>query len=113
MSPPSPIIPQFTSLQKPLTFNITLSRTYRWLTDNPVDQTNFLHSLIRLFRTTSTAPLRLEGITDPEPLAGDNTPTKFDHTLRSTHSPSPSGRGGDPIPTKAQVKSCLYFHGSY
>ncbi|KAF8349738.1 exocyst complex component SEC3 N-terminal PIP2 binding PH-domain-containing protein [Amanita rubescens] len=85
----------------PLVFNITLSRTYRWQTDDQDDQTNFLHSLIRLFRISSSAPLRLEGITEPEPLAGDDTSTKFDHTLRSAHSSSPSGQR-DSIPTKAQ-----------
>ena len=103
VSPPT--ILKFTSVRKPLVFNITLSRTYRWQTDDQDDQTNFLHSLIRLFRISSSGPLRLEGITEPEPLAGDDTSTKIDHTLRSAHSSSPSGQRGDSIPTKAQVES--------
>ncbi|PFH54821.1 hypothetical protein AMATHDRAFT_353 [Amanita thiersii Skay4041] len=54
----------------PLAFNITLARTYKWNTENQVDQANFLESLIRLFRivTSSSAPLHLEGISEPKPL---------------------------------------------
>lgn len=100
-----PTIPTFTSAQKPLVFNVTLSRTYRWQTENQDDQTTFLHSLIRLFRIACSTPLRLEGIKEPELLAGDDTSTKIDHTLRSAHSSSPSGQRGDSIPTKAQVES--------
>ncbi|KAK2461629.1 hypothetical protein APHAL10511_006092 [Amanita phalloides] len=86
----------------PLSFNITLSRTYRWQTENQTDQINFLHSLIRLFRTGTSTPLRLEGITEPESVAGGDTTPTFDHALRSTHSSSPSGRKGESTPTKAQ-----------
>src|SRR6266576_5061081 len=96
-------IPKFTSARKPLVFNVTRSSTYRWQTEDQDDHTTFLHSLIRLFRISSSAPLRLEGITEPEP---DDTSTKFDHTLRSARSSSQSGQRGDSIPTKAQVESC-------
>ncbi|KAF8634407.1 hypothetical protein AX15_000858 [Amanita polypyramis BW_CC] len=85
----------------PLTFNITLSRTYRWQADNQTDQLNFLHALILLFRSLSTDPLRLEGVTEPDPSAA-NTPAVYDHSLRSTHSSSPSSRQGDLTPAKVR-----------
>ncbi|KAF9015545.1 exocyst complex component, sec3 subunit [Cyathus striatus] len=52
----------------PLAFNITLSRTYRWQTENQIDQANFLEALIRLFHTITqgSAPLHLEGIHVPD-----------------------------------------------
>ncbi|KAM6498447.1 Exocyst complex component Sec3 domain containing protein [Amanita muscaria] len=55
----------------PLAFNISLARTYRWQTDDPVDQLNFLHAVIRLFHmvTSNSQPLRLEGMTEPEPVS--------------------------------------------
>ncbi|KAJ7048537.1 exocyst complex component Sec3-domain-containing protein [Mycena amicta] len=50
----------------PTTFNITLSRTYRWQTENAADQAQFLETIVRLFRTVSPGtPLQLEGIEDP------------------------------------------------
>lgn len=54
--------------KQPLAFNITLSRTYKWQTESAIDQNNFLSALIRLFRQFSgtSAPLRLEGIADPD-----------------------------------------------
>lgn len=56
----------------PLAFNITLSRTYKWQTESQADQNNFLVALIRLFRrvTRGAAPLRLEGIPDPDTAEG-------------------------------------------
>lgn len=52
----------------PTTFSITLARTYRWTTDSPIDQTNFIIALVRLFRnvTRGTRPLQLVGLTDPD-----------------------------------------------
>lgn len=54
--------------KQPLAFNITLSRTYKWQTESAIDQNNFLSALIRLFRqfAGTSAPLRLEGIVDPD-----------------------------------------------
>ncbi|KAJ7293415.1 exocyst complex component Sec3-domain-containing protein [Mycena rebaudengoi] len=63
-------LPELRALQviNPLAFNITLSRTYRWQTENPADQTQFLESLIRLFRTVSPgSSLQLDGIDEPPP----------------------------------------------
>ncbi|KAJ7706358.1 exocyst complex component sec3 subunit [Mycena rosella] len=49
-------------------FNITLSRTYRWETEKPEDQLQFLESLIQLFRAVSPgSPLQVEGIADVPP----------------------------------------------
>ncbi|KAJ6627091.1 exocyst complex component sec3 subunit [Mycena sp. CBHHK59/15] len=55
-------LPELRALQviNPLAFNITLSRTYKWQTENPTDQSQFLDALVRLFRT-------LEGIEDVPP----------------------------------------------
>ncbi|KAJ7275209.1 exocyst complex component sec3 subunit [Mycena haematopus] len=60
-------LPELRGLQvvNPLSFNITLSRTYKWQTENPADQTQFLESLIRLFHSvTPDAPLQLDGVED-------------------------------------------------
>ncbi|KAJ7169718.1 exocyst complex component sec3 subunit [Mycena filopes] len=60
-------LPELRALQviDPLSFNITLSRTYRWQTEDAPDQSQFLMALIRLFRTvTPDAPLQLEGVAD-------------------------------------------------
>ncbi|KIK07465.1 hypothetical protein K443DRAFT_673379 [Laccaria amethystina LaAM-08-1] len=57
----------------PLAFNITLSRTYRWQTENQDDQASFLEALISLFRViTSGAPLQLDGIEVAAPVTADN-----------------------------------------
>ncbi|KAJ7783605.1 exocyst complex component Sec3-domain-containing protein [Mycena maculata] len=60
-------LPELHGLQvvNPLSFNITLSRTYRWQTENPADQSQFLEALIRLFRIVSPdSTLKLEGVDD-------------------------------------------------
>ena len=50
---------------QPLAFNITLSRTYRWQTENQVDQSTFLEALVKLFRIVApSAPLHLDGLND-------------------------------------------------
>lgn len=57
---------------KPLAFNITLSRTYRWQTENPTEQSTFLEALVRLFRTVTAgaASLQLEGLSVPDSVPG-------------------------------------------
>lgn len=57
---------------QPLAFSITLSRTYRWQTENQNDQANFLASLVQLFRTVTKggAQLQLEGLRDPGSIPG-------------------------------------------
>lgn len=48
-------------------FNVTLARTYRWQTEDEREQTNFVVSLIKLFRSvTRGAPLQIAGIRDPD-----------------------------------------------
>ena len=50
---------------QPLAFNISMSRTYRWQTENQKDQTSFISELIQLFRAvTGGAPLELSGVRD-------------------------------------------------
>ncbi|KAI6047739.1 exocyst complex component Sec3-domain-containing protein [Pisolithus marmoratus] len=50
----------------PLSFNITLGRTYKWQTENPVDQSAFIHALVDLFRSLIGNHLQLQGVNDPE-----------------------------------------------
>ncbi|TEB38979.1 exocyst protein [Coprinellus micaceus] len=59
----------------PRSFNITLSRTYRWETESRELQASFLQTLVQLFRnvTGGAAPLQLEGV--PE-LDRAETPTQ-------------------------------------
>lgn len=60
-------------VMNPLAFNITLSRTYRWQTENQDDQASFLEALINLFRViTSGAPLQLDGIEVAAPITADD-----------------------------------------
>lgn len=51
-----------------MTFNITMARTYRWQSEDAQDQTNFITSLVKLFRmvTGSTTPLQLRGVQMPD-----------------------------------------------
>jgi len=58
--------------RQPLAFNLTLSRTYRWQTENKEDQTKFLEDLVRLFRTVTNgqAPLQLDNVQDFNITAG-------------------------------------------
>ncbi|KAF6766570.1 exocyst protein [Ephemerocybe angulata] len=56
-------------VSNPTSFNITLSRTYRWDTENREQQGQFLQALVQVFRyaTRGAAPLHLEGylVRDP------------------------------------------------
>lgn len=50
-----------------LNLNVTLSRTYRWRTEQQTDLLQFVQVLIRTSRTvTGGAPLRLVGIPEPD-----------------------------------------------
>lgn len=57
---------------QPQAFNITMARTYKWQTENAVDQSNFLIAIIRLFRqvTGGAAALQLVGLDDPDAAPG-------------------------------------------
>ncbi|KAK0208183.1 exocyst complex component Sec3-domain-containing protein [Desarmillaria ectypa] len=80
---------QVTSAQS---FNITLSRTYRWRTENAADQVKFLEALIPLFNTVTGGkpPLQVEGFPSTEgiPQGRHRIQNDYMHTAR-TPSPSP------------------------
>ncbi|KAG9314221.1 exocyst complex component Sec3-domain-containing protein [Chiua virens] len=46
----------------PISFNVTLARTYKWQTENPADQTAFVRAIIDLFRSLIGTPLHLVGV---------------------------------------------------
>ena len=70
-------------LVKPLAFNITLARTYKWQTEQSNEQLAFLHALVDLFRTVSDGPLQVVGLPEAETRSG----VTCDHSLydRWTH----------------------------
>ncbi|TFK30812.1 exocyst protein [Coprinopsis marcescibilis] len=70
----------------PLSFNVTLSRTYRWETESKEEQAVFLEALVKLFRVAlgPSTPLQLEGLNDyyeaqetrqPQRAAGPSNPS--------------------------------------
>ena len=64
--PPTGVKLKMLPQMQPLAFNITLSRTYRWQTENQVDQSTFLEALVQLFRIVNpSVPLDLDGLSDP------------------------------------------------
>ncbi|KAF4623518.1 hypothetical protein D9613_002135 [Agrocybe pediades] len=65
----------------PSSFNLTLTRTYKWQTENAEDQRNFLEALIRLFHTVTSnqVPLQLEGVPDYDAYAGGAPPAQKDN----------------------------------
>ncbi|PBL01169.1 exocyst complex component sec3 subunit [Armillaria gallica] len=79
---------QVTSVQS---FNITLSRTYRWRTENAADQVKFLEALIPLFHTVTggKAPLQVEGFPSTEDIPQGRQRVQNDY-LRTPRTPSPS-----------------------
>lgn len=56
-----------------MSFNISLARTYKWQTENDVDQFAFVHALVELFRSLTGGQLHLVGVNDPstDPTAGE------------------------------------------
>ncbi|KAK0198289.1 exocyst complex component Sec3-domain-containing protein [Armillaria mellea] len=79
---------QVTSAQS---FNITLSRTYRWRTENAADQVKFLEALIPLFHTVTggKVPLQVEGFPSTEDIPQGRQRIQNDY-LRTPRTPSPS-----------------------
>lgn len=53
----------------PASFNITLARTYKWQTENHLDQANFISAAVKLFYlvTNGTSTLHLVGVRQNEP----------------------------------------------
>ena len=56
---------------QPLTFNITLARTYRWQTEKSNEQLDFLHALVDLFRSVSGGSLQVIGLPEPGTYSGE------------------------------------------
>jgi hypothetical protein len=52
---------------QPLTFNVTLARTYRWQTEQASEQVEFLHVLVDLFRSVSGGTLQVIGLAELGP----------------------------------------------
>ncbi|KAG7450696.1 uncharacterized protein BT62DRAFT_927969 [Guyanagaster necrorhizus] len=79
---------QVTSAQS---FSITLSRTYRWRTENAADQVRFLEALIPLFHTVTEgkAPLQVEGFPSTEDLPQGRQRIQNGY-MRTPRTPSPS-----------------------
>ncbi|KAJ6509372.1 exocyst complex component Sec3-domain-containing protein [Mycena vitilis] len=90
-------LPELRALQvvNPLSFNITLSRMYRWNTEEPADQSQFLDALVRLFHTVAPdAPLQLDGFGNSlpgrQPLQNGNPPSARRPTNQRAATPSQS-----------------------
>ncbi|KAF8913023.1 exocyst complex component Sec3-domain-containing protein [Gymnopilus junonius] len=79
----------------PTTFNLTLSRTYKWETESREDQASFLEAMIRLFRTVTMgqAPLQLNGVRDFDVSAVNAQPLPRD-SRRDNRTPSPTNNIG-------------------
>ncbi|KAI9461762.1 exocyst complex component Sec3-domain-containing protein [Boletus coccyginus] len=71
-------------------FNITLARTYKWQTENAVDQTAFVRAIVDLFRALIDAPLHVVGV--DETSNSDPVPPPDDSSLPSTSPPAFSNR---------------------
>ncbi|KAJ7487422.1 exocyst complex component Sec3-domain-containing protein [Mycena galericulata] len=104
----------------PLSFTITLSRPYKWQTENPGDQSQFLEALIRLFRTvTPESSLQLEGIDDVpstgrQPVSNGNsagprrppttqraaTPSQSENDYERMPSPPPRSQSRNGLPSR-------------
>ncbi|TFK77261.1 hypothetical protein BDN72DRAFT_784249 [Pluteus cervinus] len=85
-----------------LAFNITLSRTYRWQTENEGDQIAFIDSMVRLFRgLAGNAPLQLEGVPEP-PIDNGRSPSPAarppNRGLASQNETREARRGPSPVP---------------
>ncbi|KAJ6519655.1 exocyst complex component sec3 subunit [Mycena sanguinolenta] len=85
----------------PLSFNITLSRTYKWQTENPADQAQFLEAMIRLFHAAAPdAPLQLDGVEDygPAKQSQNGTPRRPPNQRPVTPSQTENERMPSPPP---------------
>ncbi|KAL1707372.1 exocyst complex component Sec3-domain-containing protein [Schizophyllum commune] len=85
----------------PSNFSITLSRTYRWETEDALEQRNFVEALVRLFHTVTNgqAPLRVEGIAVPEQPVAGRQPIQNDYYMARSPSPNPAPA---PAPTPSR-----------
>ncbi|KAI0079631.1 hypothetical protein K474DRAFT_1617469 [Panus rudis PR-1116 ss-1] len=92
----------------PTLFSITLARTYRWQTENPHDQTEFLIALVRTFRTITrgSVPLQIAGMRDPD-APSTSRPPPIDPSAgfrRMERAPTPpNGAPLQPAPRRPHV----------
>ncbi|KAJ7102098.1 exocyst complex component sec3 subunit [Mycena belliarum] len=114
-------LPELRALQviNPLSFNITLSRTYKWQTESPTDQSQFLEALVQLFRTVSPgSSLQLDGVADAPSSARqpipNGSPGGVRRPLNSPRAPTPSQSENDyeqriasPPPPRSQSRNGL------
>ncbi|TBU49952.1 exocyst complex component Sec3-domain-containing protein [Dichomitus squalens] len=93
----------------PLAFNITMSRTYRWQTENQKDQSSFISDLIQLFRsvTGGNAPLELVGVRDPTNETSSRPPPLA--FSRMERAPTPTN--GVPLPPTTPRRSAAPVNG--
>ncbi|KAG8219670.1 exocyst complex component Sec3-domain-containing protein [Butyriboletus roseoflavus] len=99
----------------PLSFNITLARTYKWQTENAADQTSFVRTIVELFRSLVGAPLHLLGVDDTrsQPTAlqagGGSAPPLDESPLPSTPPVTFSNRMPTPL-ENAQAPQTPHSH---
>ncbi|TFY55813.1 hypothetical protein EVJ58_g8010 [Rhodofomes roseus] len=85
----------------PINFNITITRTYRWQTENPKEQLNFIAALIQLFHTVTqgSQPLNIRGFNISAAAAASTPrPQPIDpgNVRRMERAPTPPN--GTPLP---------------
>ncbi|KAG5636373.1 hypothetical protein H0H81_008291 [Sphagnurus paluster] len=91
----------------PLSFNITLSRTYRWQTENQTDQASFLDALIQLFHNVAPgSSLHVEGLPETQKVSDPADRTvprvaKQSYTNLRSQTPSQSYREIERLPSPA------------
>ncbi|KZT75048.1 hypothetical protein DAEQUDRAFT_659540 [Daedalea quercina L-15889] len=85
----------------PINFNVTMARTYRWQSENPRDQLNFIASLIQLFHSVSqgSQPLNITGFRFPDAAStssgGIPQPLDINSGRRMERAPTPTN--GTPL----------------
>jgi hypothetical protein len=77
------------TLTQPVSFNITLARTYKWQTENHLDQANFISAAVKLFYvvTKGTGTLHLVGVRQDEPGPGKITGSSPTLVIDPYHQP--------------------------
>ncbi|KAL4069753.1 exocyst complex component Sec3-domain-containing protein [Scleroderma yunnanense] len=88
----------------PMSFNISLARTYKWQTENHVDQLAFVRALIELFRLLIGGHLQLAGVNDPADVVTD-IPS---HSYSSSHVPTTGKR--TPVPATSHAHQLSHEH---
>ncbi|KAF5375148.1 hypothetical protein D9758_000450 [Tetrapyrgos nigripes] len=93
------------SVTGPMSFNMSLSRTYRWQTENAQDQETFIRALVQLFQTvTGGAPLRVEGLSNGDNVQSGRQRIQNDY-MRSSQSASPNGASSSNLGVSPQKRT--------